>query len=148
MFNSDKYSAVDIRDSFKGNTVLFNDSSHGTQIEYFAPDGRAYLWYPGNTSAVRGLWKVQKEPKKVVQLCFMYPQSSYNPTTKQRGGKWECNFHAIVSNTAKAVVAGDPFSLGTGRIPVPLPKERTLSLDQVVAMTASDENLKYLYKRR
>jgi len=148
MFNWDKHSIEDIKYSFEGNTALFSEKSHGTQIEYFAPDGRVYLWYPGNTRVVRGSWKVQKEPKKVAEICFMYPESSYNPVTKQRGGKWECNFHVVLSSDIKAVATGDPFDIETGRVPFPLPKEQLLSLEQVIAMTPEDENLQYLYKRR
>jgi len=27
---------------------------HGIQVEYFAEDGRSYLWYPGNSRVVAG----------------------------------------------------------------------------------------------
>ncbi|MBL4556436.1 MAG: hypothetical protein JKP98_02155 [Rhodobacteraceae bacterium] len=39
---------------YGGATYKSYSRAHGTQIEYLASNGRAYLWYPGNTRVVPG----------------------------------------------------------------------------------------------
>lgn len=37
------------------------NGGHGTQISYGAPDGRYYLWYPGNDRILSGEWKMERK---------------------------------------------------------------------------------------
>lgn len=47
-----------LRARLGGKTVRSFDTAHGTQISYYAPDGRYYHWYPGNATITSGQWKV------------------------------------------------------------------------------------------
>lgn len=107
----------DARTYFSGNTIRTHDSFHGTQIEYHAPDGRAYLWYPGNKGAVPSLWKTQSSGDGGVQLCYKYPSNSFNPSTQNFGGEWECGAVYVRVRTQRERVVGDPFNLRSGRVP-------------------------------
>lgn len=69
-----------------GTTSVSYTGAHGTQVSYYAPDGRIYLWYPGNTVVLKGEWKALKPSK----LCFKYGANTYNPYANQPGGQWVC----------------------------------------------------------
>ncbi len=96
---SDKRNAMPVEQAralFSGITALSYDfggfagsGGHGTQIEYLAPDGSTYLWYPGNRNIVVGGWDVRRSGNKT-QMCFRYGPNTYNPVTEESGGKWEC----------------------------------------------------------
>lgn len=45
--------------SLAGTTQMTYSPGHGTQIEYLANGGGAWLWYPGNANIVVGEWKVE-----------------------------------------------------------------------------------------
>ncbi len=103
-----------------GNTIVFYESSHGIQVEYYSPAGKAYLWYPGNRSVVRGKWKISNGST----ICYKYGGNTYNPVTNTRGGSWECNSIQVHSRTKKFSCKGDVFSLSSGRIPYVLKRSR------------------------
>jgi len=105
--------------TYSGRTIIYYDQSHGTQVEYYSPKGRAYLWYPGNRRAVPGLWQVQGE-----NICFQYGPNTYNPVTRTRGGKWECKPMAPHKKWMTGSCRGDVFKLATGRIPYRLIRGR------------------------
>lgn len=110
-----------------GVTNMIQGSSHGTQVEYVAPDGNAYLWYRGNTNILKGSWKVED-----ANMCFNYGPNSYNPVTKQHGG-WECEPVDIYQGSITQQVSGDPMGLA-GRRAVPYDLTgRSVSLDQILA---------------
>lgn len=95
-----------LRAQFAGLTMMFHDSGHGTQIEYNAPNGRSYLWYPGNSVVLPAYWRVQGD-----EICYLYPSSSYNPLTQTRGGGWECqSANSSLSRTTQRA-RGDLFGL-------------------------------------
>jgi hypothetical protein len=104
---------------FIGKTVLYNDESHGNQIEYYDPSGQAFLWYPGNERAAVGEWRRDKDGLED-GLCFRYP-NSYNRVTHERGDEWRCQSFRALSVFSVDAVAGDAFGLGTGSVPFPLP---------------------------
>ena len=114
-------SVEDARSSICGKTVFFYENAHGNQVEYFAPDGFAYLWYPGNRVSVPSQWKI--EPSllgNAAQICFKYPNRSYNPVTKKFGGKWECRpFFLFESNMNDTKLSGDVFGLSLGSCSIP-----------------------------
>lgn len=95
-----------------GMTYATHDPFHGVQVEYFAPGGRAHLWYPGNTRTVTGEWAVRGN-----DLCFRYQANSYNPVTGQQGGEWDCRNRARAAQTVVSMDQGDPFALASGRVP-------------------------------
>ncbi|MBV2358226.1 hypothetical protein KUH32_00425 [Thalassococcus sp. CAU 1522] len=119
-----------MRRQLAGTTVKFDGRGHGTQIEYFHPDGTAHLWYPGNTIAVPSEWKVQagSAPNGGAVICFRYPKSSYNPVVRQYGGRWECRPGPLFSSDITAIIRGDEFALRTGRIPRIMPRGALLSM--------------------
>ncbi len=92
---------------------------HGTQIEYFAPEGKAYLWYPKNPRAVRSFWRLARNGD-TYSICFKYPSRSYNPVTREHGGRWECRLLAMLVSRITESRRGDIFRLVSGRLPFPL----------------------------
>lgn len=107
-----------------GYTYVTFDRGHGIQIEYFSPNSKAYLWYPGNSRAVPSLyrymgWNYDKDaatPSNISTVQFLYPGASYNPVTKEYGGQWEDS----PRNQRERLVAskpGDVFNLSSGRVP-------------------------------
>jgi hypothetical protein len=69
---------------FSGKTLLFYDLAHGNQLEFLDPDGKCYLWYPGNPGVVVGHWRLDGE-----YILFQYGSNTYNPVTDTQGGRWE-----------------------------------------------------------
>lgn len=123
-----------LRTRFSGNT-MHSFSPHGMQIEYHAPDGATYLWYPGNTGVVVGRWRVRTRGRRL-DVCYRYSSNSYNPITRQRGGSWECS--PVHSQTLTNWVQGDPFDLESGEIPFRITDRRQHSLRRL--MTQAGRN--------
>ncbi len=107
----EKVTIAEARAHYAGFTVKSYSPDHGTQVEYMSPDGRCFLWYPGNRIVLPCKWKVNKQPAKTVfdkkrpnittpHVCYSYPENSYNPVTKQRGSAWQCR-QALVTSTDK-----------------------------------------------
>lgn len=92
-------------------TYLSYSKQHGMQIVYLAEDGGAYLWYPGNIHVVNGEWEVVLD-----EICYRYGANTYNPVTRQRGGRWNCRFVGLDASLNIAEVAGDPFSLSSREV--------------------------------
>ncbi len=109
---------------YSDRTFLTYDRFHGTQIEYHDPNGRAFLWYPGNFRAVPSNWKVKFDgPGKGHDICWQYPTNSYNPVTKQSAlGKFQCSPDWAYFPGVVQIVRGDPFDLSSGRVPFRLSK--------------------------
>lgn len=107
-------------------TLLFYDSAHGTQVEYFGSNGVSFLWYPGNRVVVQGRWKIATGENKVQNICFSYGENTYNPVTGHRGSGWQCrplgNFFVHFVEDAR----GDVFGLAKRQqVPYILPTART-----------------------
>jgi hypothetical protein len=104
-----------------GYTNMSVDSSHGTQVEYVAANGKSWLWYPGNSVVLPGRWKRQG-----ADMCFAYGANTYNPATGTRGGGWECMPFRLYWGTVDERMKGDIFALqGRGAVPFKLDRERT-----------------------
>lgn len=102
-------------------TVMSYGRGHGTQVEYLGSNGMSYLWYPGNRVVLPAPWKYQKD-----QICYLYGSNTYNPVTKERGGKWECQPIATSKLTRVETARGDVFGLAKRRaVPFVLPRART-----------------------
>ncbi|CUH44961.1 hypothetical protein [Ruegeria atlantica] len=95
-----------------GYTYASFDTGHGYQIEYLDSNGRAFLWYPGNRSAVSGEWKIVLD-----EICYRYDSNTFNPQTLQRGGSWSCDYTGRAGYLVTGYQKGDPFNLRSGKIP-------------------------------
>jgi hypothetical protein len=130
---------------FSGFTTRTYSFSHGTQISYNAPDGRTYLWYPGNSVVLPGLWYVLEEKpiraagieydQPVVlprnSICFAYGPNTYNPVTRLGGGL-ECMRTTLFQERIGERQAGDVFGLATRQlVPFILSKSPT-SIDALM----------------
>lgn len=102
-------------------TLLFYDPSHGNQIEYFAPDGKCYLWYPGNKRALPGHWRMEGD-----SICFLFGSNTYNPVTGEIGGNWDKRPFQSFAATVEHTADGDVHGLATGRVPYSLPAHPAL----------------------
>lgn len=108
-------------------TFVFYDRFHGTQVAYFTKDGREWLWYPGNRSALLG--HVQFRGAGAARaICFQYPSSSYNPVTGVAGPAWECSNIASHQARIQQSAQGDVFNLSSGAIPFVMQKRKAYTL--------------------
>lgn len=114
---------------------------HGTQIEYLAANGRAYLWYPGNRKPVSGEWETRNARLGAAEICFRYGTNTYNPVTRTSGGSWECQ--GVYQYTAWKFerVVGDPFHLESGRLPFVLPASEHVNLTAAVERAGYSQNV-------
>ena len=103
-------------------TVRTYSPAYGNQIEYFAPDGRAYLWFPGNSRPVPSRWRLEHFVFRY-KICFQYPNSSYDAVTKEPGGKWECQYLYRYAGRIVEITKTDIFNLASGRVPYKLPPQ-------------------------
>ena len=113
----------------------------GTQIEYLAANGRAYLWYLGNRKPVSGEWITRNARLGAAEICFRYGANAYNPVTRTSGGSWECQ--GVYQYTAWNFewVVGDPFHLESGRLPFVLPLREHVILTAAVDRAGYSQNV-------
>lgn len=97
-------------------TYLSFSSAHGFQVNYLGTNGRAWLWYPGNSRGVPEEYRLQ-QVRGIAAICWRHPGASYNPVTKQVGGEFACQSLDLSRRTIIARLAGDPFNLATGKVP-------------------------------
>ncbi len=97
-----------------GNTYLSFSQAHGFQVNYLAANGRAWLWYPGNSAVVPEVWRVDLARNAI---CWTHPKNSYNPVIKRAGGNELCAPLDLSRRTIVSSLAGDPFKLASGRVP-------------------------------
>jgi hypothetical protein len=122
---------IDVNALFEDKTIMTHGPGHGTQIEYFDEQGRAYLWYPGNSRVVTGDWAL-KMPKDRYELCFNYDTPSRNPVTLSTSRKWKCRDLASFTQHTKETRLSDIFDLASKEVPFPLTYRKT-TLDAVLA---------------
>jgi len=118
------------REYFVCKTRVSFSEGHGTQVAYMNSSGGVFLWYPGNGAVVPGRWRIEEATIKnltFAALCFQYGADTYNPVTKERGGKWSCLPADIWARTTVDGADGDVFGLERrgGAVPFRLSKERT-----------------------
>ncbi|MBN9886679.1 hypothetical protein [Salipiger abyssi] len=105
-----------------GYTVATDSVGNGIQIEYFAPDGRSYLWYPGNRSVVQAQYRYglviprDGSAGRIGTIEFLYPSNSIDRTGR-RGGKWEARGISDYRVYVMASRKGDIFNLSSGEVP-------------------------------
>lgn len=135
-------SADEVRAEITGKTLLFFDRGHGTQVAYYSPEGVEYLWYPGNARIVPGQWKIDPARKTGYSLntvdgvvsrkinnatiCFKYGLKTWNPVTRQAGGKWKCTATVLWLGHTVEAKDGDVFGLSKRpEVPFKLKKPKT-----------------------
>lgn len=112
--------SADPRALLAGQTIQHFDPFHGMQLEYYHPDGTAYLWYPGHKISVRSEWEFRGERTNEADnrlLCYKYGPRVYNPVMKVRGRDWECQSIQMAPRFIEGRVRGDVFNLASGRVP-------------------------------
>lgn len=97
-------------------TYLSFDFSHGFQVNYLGPDGKAWLWYPGNRSGVPEDYKTDTIAGNKA-ICWRHPSNSYNPVTKRSGGPFRCTELLLSQKRVVSELPGDPYSLRSGKVP-------------------------------
>lgn len=117
-----------------GWTYLSFSQAHGYQVNYLGKNGRAWLWYPGNSVVVAEEWKRDTVAGQKA-VCWRHPAKSYNPVTKRYGGSFACQSLALSQRRIIARLKGDPFALSSDKIPYRLskcsaPKEFDFNRDQ------------------
>ena len=81
-------------------TIMTFTQTNGTEVQYLARSGRAYLWHPGKQEIISGTWSVQ--PRNAVipnKLCFTYE------------GQRACKVFGLHMSAMVQWVYGDTFSL-------------------------------------
>lgn len=99
-------------------TYLSFSQAHGFQVNYLGPNGKAWLWYPRNTRGVPEEYKTDTVGGTAA-ICWRHPNNSYNPVTKQTGGKYACQALDLSKRLTIAKLRGDPFNLKSGTVPYP-----------------------------
>ncbi len=112
-----------IRSELFGQTLHFSDEGHSNQIEYLAPDGNAYLWYPGNRIILKGKWAVIEDRL----IAFSFQEGTYNYLTKERMDRWDYRPLEFFVDTIQARREGDVFDLRKG-LPRVLIKDEPIEL--------------------
>ena len=97
-------------------TAIVKQTGHGIYVEYTAPDGRLFMWYPGNGGTVTGTWGIS-EDFSPPRACFKY-LSAYHGMT----GEFEPNECVATAQTLSGAYVvdsrpGDVFALRTKGIP-------------------------------
>ena len=121
-----------LRNFISNRTIKTYNRRFNTQIEFHSADGRTFLWFPGNRRIVKGWWKVERRTRSspfsrkkysVATLCYRYGPNTYNPVTKESGGKWKCLYPGVVFKTKTSKRNGDVFGLSR-RTTVPFVLQR------------------------
>jgi len=97
-------------------TAIIKQTGHGIYVEYTAPDGVVYMWYPGNGGTVVGKWGIS-DAFSPPRACFKY-FAAYHGVT----GEFEPNECVSAAQTLSGAYVidkrkGDVFGLATNRIP-------------------------------
>ena len=90
-------------------------AGHGTTVEYFAPDGQVYLWYPGLNEPVVATWEVRGSLVARF-ICFGYAMRA---SDLQKGAYQapECITPQQLYRTIKETHGTDLFGLSGGTVP-------------------------------
>lgn len=84
----------------------------GTQIEYLAPDGRAYLIFPGVKTVIEGGWATQTNTSGGIEICFRYDfDFGAGPGSSDL---WECMGEGDYTGALREILPGDPLDLARG----------------------------------
>jgi len=92
----------------------------GTLVEYFAPDGRSFLWYPGGDTIGRYKWAVAKRQGRY-DVCFYQHDTPRGPLMASS----QCILLSAYVATVTEKREGDLLDLGSGRLPFVLLRDKS-----------------------
>jgi hypothetical protein len=97
-------------------TAIVKQRGLGIYVEYTAPDGRLFMWYPGNSGVVAGTWGISRSYSPP-RACFKYLAAHHGVT-----GEYEPNECVSAEQTLSGAYVidkrkGDVFELSTRGIP-------------------------------
>lgn len=107
------YTDKEIYSLFGNKTIHTRRQGHGNQIEYADANGKAYLWYPGNSIILEGEWRIQGPES----ICYRYPEGTFNPETGQEGGEFVCERIQGMGPRMVEVWDGDVYGLSKLKMP-------------------------------
>lgn len=108
-------------EAVRDQTKIIVQHGHGVFIEYTAPDGRLYMWYPANKNIVHGEWGLQTVKKKP-RICFKYLNAYHGVTGKFEPKECIDQVQTLSQSFVIDRKNGDPFNLTSGSIPYPKSK--------------------------
>lgn len=136
-----------LRAFLSGATYKSYSKAHGTQVEFLAANGSAFLWYPGNRVLVVGRWETRDfDSPYSPDMCFKYGGNTYNPVTKTVGGNWTCRHGRGFIRQANGIVRNDIFDLQSGRIPFVMPKGPKLSFPSLLQKAGKASGFEFIWK--
>ncbi|WP_155839346.1 hypothetical protein [Hyphomonas chukchiensis] len=110
-----------------GTTYLSFDPDHKFQVTYYENETRSWLWYGGNDIALPSEWKVEERDigehgtplsgEARTQICWKYGSNTYNPSTGNTGGKFQCTVLINALQITVSSLDGDVFNLSSGEVP-------------------------------
>jgi hypothetical protein len=119
---------------------------HGTQVSFTAPDGRVFLWYPGNRVVLSGLWEVRSRAvlkstlTVYAEICFRYGTNTFNPVTGAVGNAWECMPADFLASVTTDSADGDLFNLRQRPVPAFVLSREKTSLKQLEERASQSGN--------
>ena len=120
------------RSLFACKTRISFTQGHGTQVSYTHLDGTNFLWYPGNTVILPGKWRLEprtapaQPSRERANICFSYPDNSYNPVTGVVGSRWQCMPAEVLHRVTVDSADGDVLGLSARTaVPFRLTPEKT-----------------------
>ncbi|WP_158965354.1 hypothetical protein [Chachezhania sediminis] len=95
-----------------GTTYLTYRDGIGYQVNYIAPNGEAWLWYPGIAEGIAEEWRLGRSGS-MDMICWRHPQGS----DTELGRDFQCNSLKLARSGIVARLPGDPYKLSTGQVP-------------------------------
>ena len=140
---------AEFRKMLVGKTWLSYDGRHGTQVTFIAADGRAFLWYPGNTVILPSRWTISERKDSFLYrhpggagqsfhmlqtavICFQYGPNTYNPVTGNRS-RPECGTPGTWQRTHFDERPGDPLGLARMKAPPFVLDKQKTTFDDLIA---------------
>ena len=97
-------------------TAIVKQRGHGIYVEYTAPDGRLYMWYPGNGGVVTGTWGIS-DAFSPPRACFKYFGAYHGVTGEFEPNECVSNEQTLSGAYLVDSRSGDVFKLSTKGIP-------------------------------
>ncbi|HEX3994448.1 MAG TPA: hypothetical protein VHX39_25020, partial [Acetobacteraceae bacterium] len=130
------WTAAELRASLAGTTMVHYTHEYGTQVSYYSPAGREWLWFPGNSALVPEQWRTEDRPTQQAAICFKDPPNSFDAVTLRRGGDWECHLamNLVPLGSRLAQRKGDVFGLSQRSAPPFVTSAAPGEFDHIVAL--------------
>ncbi|QPH53818.1 hypothetical protein [Pontivivens ytuae] len=131
-----------LRDVYEGRTLRVFRPDTGTQIEYLASNGDAYLWSDFGPNIATGEWWTDRGRDGLVYICFRYGPEG--PPAIEGGAPEDggCSRGTSILDWTVELVEGDPFDLRNGgTVPAVLPGGADVSLAEASTLSSADITL-------